>query len=360
MVFEYFDAVGNKTAVYSKELPGINTNTYQIDFNQTTSEVVMAISQVLSSDEVELIESESVSVLGLLNVVHFDTICIGGVIMELPYYSGVLERVLYNHFSLTEERNFDTFQRSSNSRSNFISFTNASLTPWPVFERFTFETSRRISFEIRVPLNGRGHLLEVNNAAEKVQYLLFIFSGDLAIGLGSSFTQCGLGSGFINDNEWHLIVVDIIIGDSLTRSEIHHTIDGTRHCSISGGENVTQNLLAILSTPLEFGPTSQGPEGQTDLAFLGCMQNLIFELENGGEIFRPNLEALALVEERFEVSEGTCFACAEGNVGVCNEMEDSNGFPGGNDGGEDTVCTQAGFGCATLCEEYLQQECSEW
>ena len=359
MVFEYFDAVGNKTAVYSKDLPEINEDTYQIDFNQTTSEVVMAISQVLSSDEVELIESESVSVLGLLNVVHFDTICIGGVIMELPYYSGVLERVLYNHFSLTEERNFDTFQRSSNSRSNFISFTNASLTPWPVFERFTFETSRRISFEIRVPLNGRGHLLEVNNAAEMAQYLLAIFNGDLTISLGSAELPrlCGLGSGYLNDNEWHWIVVDIIIGDSLTRSEIHHTIDGTQHCSISGGEDFRQDLLAILSTPLEFGSSSQGENG---VSFVGCMQNLVFELKNGGEIFRPNLEALALVKERFEVSEGTCFACAEGNGGVCGEMEDSNGFPGGNDGGEDTVCTQAGFGCATLCEEYLQQECSEW
>ena len=276
---------------------------YQIQYLQQDAHVTISISSMS-----QLVESINMTLTNSPQR-EFRNICVGGGLLEVVNYNGTLENVFFRQFALGEPQNFVNFEQTSISRSNVIRFTNASETPSSLsFERYNFE-SQQISFQFRLQPDRRpGVLLYSRN--DEYQFSLVIFSGALLIistNLSSVlYESCENTS--VNDGLWHHLNIEKIGGgdQTLLATGLKFTLDNLHICEINGSI-FGQRLRSLSATsPLEFGATTeQFLFGGRGVPYIGCMQNIVFE--RGSDTFRPNLEATARAEARFETS--GCFYC---------------------------------------------------
>ena len=306
--------VGNTSHELVSQTMLSSATQYQIQYLRQDAEVRISVSSMS-----QLVESINMTLTNSPQM-EFRNICIGGGLLEVVNYNGTLENVFFRRYALGEPQNFVNFEQTIISRSNVIRFTNASESPFSLsFERYNFD-SQQISFQFRLQPNRRaGVLLYSQN--DEYQFSLAIFNGALVI-ISTSLSNVDNVVFFescvnrIYDGLWHHLNIEKIGGGDQTilATGLKFTLDNLHICEINGSI-FGQRLRSLSATsPLEFGATTeQFLLGGRGVPYIGCMQNIVFE--RGSETFRPNLEAIARAEARFETA--GCFYCHGGRMLSC-------------------------------------------
>lgn len=307
---------------------------YQIQYLQQNTYVEI---KILSSSQ--LIESVNMTLNNSFQM-DFRDVCVGGGLLEVVNYYGIIEYVFFRHFALAETQRF--FQTVI-SRSDVIQFTNASETPASLsFERYNLR-SQHISFEFRLQPEGTGVLLRSQN--DRYQLMIVTLNGELTIintdlSNQPSLVQCENTS--VNDGLWHNISIQKAGGGVGTALGLRITLDNIHVC-VSNDNSFELGLRSLATTsPLELGVTTDLYIGSS-VPYIGCIQNIVFEL--GTETFRPNLEVKSRVEERFGMA--GCFFCT-------SQMSDSLSCQNGGRCSDRGTSTDPECACPA---EYTGQQC---
>ena len=241
----------------------------------------------------------------------FPFICVGGGDLEMPTYSGTLERLYIGHIALLEQRNSTYFTRKQVQTIDLINLLDEPADPALTFRKHGLQ-SDRVSFQFRLEReHGAGILLVAGNDTYRLTIsIIGAPSGDIIMLAGLLYLPCG--DIFVLDNQWHLFQLEKFEDPQSGRRGVMVTIDynTTTACRFDG-EELSENfdILTAETSVFQLGPTTGSyidPNGR-GIPFLGCFQNI--EFVTGSETFRPNLEVPIAQQKRFS-SEG-CLSCTE-------------------------------------------------
>ena len=315
---------------------------YRISYLQLPTYVEINVNQVSVDNVLTPIVETNISL--PLQQYDFRNICVGGSLLEVENYVGTFEYVYFRRYALVERQNFARLNRAVVTSSEVIRFVEDIEEPSLAFENYGLG-SRRVSFEYRNQPGGGGVLLYSEN--ESSLFVLSLFNGDFLIfasSLNDSFNPifefCNFSG--LNSGSWYQIVLQTFIEVEDQAPRISLTVNDVLTCEIAVNSKLEEILQSLSGSPLEFGRTrSLLSEG--GIRFTGCMQNIAFGM--GEETFRPNLEAVAKIEERFEIS--GCFFCnaAEDQLQPCQ-----NGGSCGSRGVQQLQCVCPDNFTGTFCE----------
>ena len=311
---------------------------YRISYLQMPTHVVININRVSAANVLTLVDERNITL--SLQRYDFRDICIGGVLLEVANYVGTLEYVFFRRYPLAEQESFIRFGREIISSSNVIRFVGNVSKPSLAFERYGLG-SQKISFEFRVKpedaSSGGGLLLYSEN---EYSFGLSLFNGDLLIVIVNTldltfepiYSTCNITG--LSNGSWYEVVLETLFGSGNETIRLRLTVNDYWICDISDAdlEEIIQSLAA---SPLEFGTTESFFSLGDGVPFIGCMQNIVFGV--GTESFSPNLEAIANVEQRFEIN--GCYFCTE-------------------EEGEMLSCENGGS-CSNLGVQQLQCDCPD-
>ena len=290
------------------------STSYQIDFEIRNDQVVLVLATVSQSGgtEVERLNGNVTFPVATF----FTTVCVGGTMLEIPYYVGLLERVIYNAVSLSDRSIVQQFA-SEEMPVNLISIDRD--VPPLTFSRFNFATFQRLKFEMRVerdtdlagiaatPLASSGGGFEI---------VFSTFNGMFAILGSNSLTIFCTNTPSIIDNEWHRIDLTLLRNSDGT-ADLSLIVDD-RSCVSLGNSQLGEILdsLATLSAPLRFGVNRLD---MNMARFIGCFQNIEFRETVDSEPLRPDLASAIRAEERFSTGEDQCYSCMQKLTGCLVE-----------------------------------------
>ena len=284
---------------------------YRIGYLQLPTHVVINVNQVSANNVLTPVDERNITL--PLQQYDFRNICIGGALLEVVNYVGTFEYVFFRRYALIEQQNFARFNREAVISSDVIRFVEDTDEPSLAFENYGLG-SQKISFEFRNQPGedsqfGGGILLYSEN--DTYLFALSLFNGDFLV-IASSHSDTlntiiefcnfsGLGNG-----SWYQVVLETFIEVEDRSPRISLTVNDDWICEIAINSSKLEEILKSLdSSPLEFGRTRSMLTFASGIPFVGCMQNIVFGL--GEDSFRPNLEAVAKIEERFEID--GCFFC---------------------------------------------------
>ena len=304
-----YELTNDNETVLSISSQNLNLNSsYQVSLVRQSDQVEVTVSLI----SVDLQSEERFN--GILTgdesmeSVVFESICVGGGLLEVPNYEGIESNVFFNYFALSEERNFDELDQMCVLRMDHVYIQPSMASPSLQFEKQTLENNR-ISFELRTPENAVASVL-LFSTNDEFELLITNFNGDIAsissvVGDSASslFNVCPLTSS-LNNGEWHHIDMQ------RTETGLMFMID-RRPCDFSH-EDLPERLNSLANAPLQFGATTDDVEGDASpgvaVPFEGCFQNIEFRREVDSEPFRPNLEVAINTEESFNAI--GCFNCS--------------------------------------------------
>lgn len=287
---------------------------YQIDVQLELEQIHVIISTLSGSvvEEIErLSENTTVSV-----VSGFTSICIGGTMLELPYYDGVVERAIFNRVSLSNR----TFVGSSSveTRAEVISLRPNITQPPLRFERLNFANNYfNIMFEMRLEqdeLSLAGIPIEMINAEATLSFLV-VANHFSIIGFGPGFVSVDcrtFGQPVIDDNRWHHVNLTLIRNGDGT-ANVHLIVDNQlsslcKQTNSMALDNVLASLIAS-ETPLDFGLPKEDLSSGTTVDFVGCFRNFEFrQTPSDNSPVRPDLALVTKTSQRFGAGD-SCYAC---------------------------------------------------
>ena len=243
----------------------------------------------------------------------FSRLCLGGGSLEVPIYSGVMDKAFFGHFSLTEHRNFSYHDRQWVQRSDLISVSGSPADPPLVFERVGL-AAERIAFEFRINRGGAGVLLRSYNTTDS--FTVFVLPGDMSEILVLSKGPVFCNGMFVRDGNWHLFVMERVRDQAGTGLRITVDDDAATACTISPPRLVWDLDTLAATSELEIAPTTATVGVADATPFVGCFQNFQFSISN--RTVHPNLEVLSNRFDRF--SSTGCSYCTrpEGEDGYCS------------------------------------------
>ena len=300
----------NMSASKTSESPLLESSTYHLTYLQLSDYAELQVSREVIGNTIITIENISLALPWEVEL-NFKEICVGGSLLEVVNYAGPLENVYFRHYALTEERNFDTLGQTTASRSDVIRFLDAPSDLSLAFTEYNFGGGR-ISFEIRPDLDIGGLFLQSYSEVNQSEFGLIPFNGEiLALITHSPFIFTMSFCGVYNDNEWNLIEIESVYGNTDGFIGLNISVNNVPACLLS---NAT-TMAPFAMTPIEFGRTtgSSGFALADPKPFVGCIQDIVFEQDS--ETFRPNLEVLARAEHRFETT--GCFNCTDNEMVSC-------------------------------------------
>jgi hypothetical protein len=327
---------------------GVNTSqvldsaaSYQVDFEIRSDRIDLILATI--SDSGGLTEIERLNGTVTFPVAtSFTTVCVGGTMLEIPYYVGLLERVIY-HAAPLSDQSFMQQYATVETPVNLISVSEISDTPL-TFQRFTLaDDYQRITFEIRLEMDSN-QLTGTPLSTRGGELQFVVTNGDFSIlsMFGSPFFLfVGCPDTGKVDNQWHRI--DIILfrnGDGM--ADLYVSVDEVS-CNPLTEQNHMElerilDSLITSNTLLDFGVTqsSETMNGR----FVGCLRNIEFGETADSEPVRPDLASAIRAEERFTRGEEECYSCRMGATTDCQNA------------GE--VCADCGYLYPAQCLDSLQ------
>lgn len=297
-------------------------SSYQLNYYLTANHTAISIGQFVG-DSLSPLETMSRLLTPTLVRSDFQQVCLGGALLEDINYSGHVENVFFNQLSLTEEKYFTLFRATSTSRSSVIKFNEMKVPPLQFTK--SAQNVSRISFDIRIDVGTIGNnILLLGN--ESLYFILTTLNGLLYIFHNLIGDPIKAFDYSLNNGLWHHFEVDFI-----TDSPTGIMVKVSQSTNISMFfPTIIDNLQHLMKSPIQFGPTTIPIMFFGELDFTHCMQNIEFEYEFG-ETFRPNLEAVTRLEERFSAT--GCFGCTADqesmagcrNGGTCQYRNDTVG-----------------------------------
>ena len=268
----------------------------------------------------------------------FTTVCVGGTMLEIPYYVGLLEQVVYNAVPLSN-RSFVQQYATVETPVNLISFSADYIDPPLTFQRFSFANIQRITFEIRLKKDNSnfGTLILYRNDDLEIQFTIIeakftVFLSDPFVGIGCT------GTSPVRENVWHRIDLTLIRNGDGT-ADMSATIDDISCDPLTDSERMDLGMaissLIDSSAPLQFGYTQKTMMNNMVVPgtkFIGCLQNIEFRETPDSEPIRPDLASAIRSVERFGTGE-ECHECMEKTV-TCTNGE---------------MCVDCGFMYPALC-----------
>ena len=259
---------------------------------------------------------------GMTQGLIYSTVCVGGSLLEVHNYNGLMRRALFNYNSLLEERNACLLQSRRQTRSDFISF-NGALNKWSfALERVNLRASR-MSFQFKRTGTGDTIFWVLNDNES-------IFLSSVSLFTVFSATVGGVHT---------FADYDALDGDEWHQVDIHTSFSGNGQDSISiaiDGQTVIPEILAtdprelstgrlnlseVIDSPIHFG--SQSFSGSS---FTGCMREFIFHETPSSEILRLNLDVLPLLNSTEFSIDRSCFSCNGGISCPDNQMCSDPGY----------------------------------
>lgn len=318
-----------------------SSTSYQVNFKIRSNRADLILETISESGGLTEIERLNGTVTFSVPT-SFTTVCVGGSMLEIPYYMGVLERVIYNAAPLSD-RSFMRQYATMETPVNLISVSEVSDTPL-TFQRFNLaDNYQRITFEIRLemasnmltgtPLSTRGGELQ-----------FVVINGDFSIAsLGSPFQFFVMCPGTAKvDNQWHRI--DIVLsrnGDGI--ADLYVTVDEVSCEPLTNANQmelgrILDSLINSNSALFDFAVTqrSQSMSG----SFVGCLRNIEFKETADSDPVRPDLGSAIRAEERFRRGEEECYSCRMDETTDCQNA------------GE--VCADCGYLHPAQCLDSLQ------
>lgn len=308
---------------------------YRIDFQLGVDQVELRLATISGSILTEIVQmSENLTTPAVNGV--FTTVCVGGTMLEMPYYEGIVERVIFNRAPLSDQSYMG--QVNEESRVNVISFRPNIHEPPLRFEKLNFVNYLRISFEMRQKPDSQGFSgtpLESKN--EKNELAFMVFNDRLTL-----FTNNGIIErcpSVINDNIWHHVDFQLQLYDNNT-ANFHLTVDkqSANLCQLTSDQDrarlrIVLDSLMNSSSPLEFGVADRvviGIQSRT-ANFVGCFKNFEFRQTVDTPPVRPDLASVIRTGGRFAPGDlNTCYSCTQRQA---SEISCQN----------EEVCTSCGF-----------------
>ena len=321
-----------------------NSTSYQIDFQIETDHVELVLATVSGSE----IETLSRNLTTPTANGFFVTICVGGAMLELPYYEGTLERVIFNRVTLSDQNN--TEQATVESRANLIHLVNITNPPPLRFERLNLASYRRISFEMRMQQDNGISGAPISSSNPEVELAFIVFNNKLILFSSTGFfVSCPSEQPVIDDNIWHHVDLTLLRnGDGTANFRLIVDDQPSHACEITNSEEqmefgILLESLISSSAPLDFGAPKAIVGSPRLVNYIGCFRNLEFRQEVDCPPVQPNLDSVIRLGERF--SEKGCQDCSETDMISC---------PGGD------VCTNCGFNMTSQCQDPENVCQGEW
>ena len=285
------------------------STSYQVDF-------------VVGADMVELsLATISGSVIKRLNktltfpiATFFTTVCVGGTMLEIPYYVGILERVIYNAVPLSD-RSFVQHYAKVETLVNVISISDQFAGPPLIFERLNFANYHRITFEMRLKQDTVGLSGTPFASSGKFEIQFTTFNGQFTIFGSNGLVVLCPSTPPVDDNMWHRI--DLILmrnGNGMANFTL--TVDDISCDRLTDSQRAQfGELLASLTdldAPLRFGVSKLAWDTVTVSArFIGCFRNIEFRETPNSEPIHPDLTSVTRSEQRFSKGEEDCYTCSQ-------------------------------------------------
>ena len=308
MVYEYRDT-SNVTRSIRLDTFLNDSTLYQIDLTTSTDRYDLVLLESSSGEdvvtEIERRGSNPSEQLYLPSTI-FTTVCLGGSLLEVVNYVGVIQRVFFNYNSLTEERNFLNLEAENIERSDVISFERSETPRSLDFTSFSLR-SHQISFQARfVDDHVNGALLTVENDVYEIAItafnrILLLISNNKSAG---TFLQTNSILVTITDGEWHSYQVRLNSTESGTALIL--MLNGASYSLSNPGTSTAINSL--LDSPLKFGSTNTFASA----TFQGCLGEFEFQRTPNSVPFRPNLEAVPRTNSLFDTDR--CLHCSSGTT----------------------------------------------
>jgi hypothetical protein len=301
------NAVHYELLIENTEYSAISTavlatnNNYRISISRLQDDVTLRVQSASSTNQIALIDTV---VLQLSDEILFPFVCVGGGEMEIPAYSGTLERVFLGHIALLELNSTNITQKQETT--NVIHLLDNPVHPPLTFTRHGLQ-SDEVSFEFRIPRDHKaGVLLYAGNST--IQFKIFVIAGEILLFADSALNFMPCDNILVLDNNWHYFHLRKLDDPSSEEGPgVVLTIDyDTQHeCRFFNAK--FRDIFDAEPSVFQLGPstTNQIESDVTSTPFLGCFQNI--EFSTGSEIFRPNLEVPIAQHERF-TGDG-CFLC---------------------------------------------------
>lgn len=280
---------------------------YQLDYEQRSDYIELTIWRV-NPGGVVLINRMS-EILQTSEFV-FSDVCVGGGLLENVNYQGTLEYIFFRHYALAEEQNIELLNRSNAEKSDVIRFVEAISSPPLTLTSVGFG-EWNLSFEVRSDPLDTGFLvssesLQGNGSME----FGFVKFGATLFAIGPSSEPMYLECGELLDSNWHRVDINTLYmgsGDGSFRGLVI-SVDGIEACNMTNS-TFQPTLVPLLGASFAFGKTSEPSSGSftVSIPFVGCLRDITFQRDS--TVFRPNLEAAAREEDRFD-STG-CFYCSD-------------------------------------------------
>lgn len=333
VLFEY-NPTGGSTSQLTLSSVLDDDTTYRIELETTFNSVEITLSSLPEGGGtpvlVERLGPRTIQGLYPQGTVY-DTVCVGGSVLEHPTYRGTLQSVFYGYNSLLEERNLCSLEARGVPRSTFVNFVDDGVERGiRLSDNFTLR-SHRVSFQVRYPRDMGGHVLVADVGPQHFLAITTINTGQLFLvfQLPGDFILMPNDDTNLWDDEWHSYVVTASFDASPPTLSV--LFDGSITTNLSHAR-----LADVADIPIQIAPT----HSFGGFNFAGCMRDIELQDRASGEVLRLNLEALPRTAAQFNLE--SCFECVS-KARTCGVFGE-----GGRKGGE--VCVDRGFGVESVCE----------
>ena len=320
-----------------------SSTSYQVKFEIRSDQVDLILEIISESGDLTEIERSN-GIVSFPVPTSFTTICVGGSMLEIPYYTGTLERVIYNIQPLSSQ-SFMQQHATVETPVNLISVSEDSDTPL-TFRLNLADNYQRITFEIRVELASNGLAgTPLSTRGNELQFT--VFNNFFAIiSIGSSFglfVMCPDTAEL--DSQWHRI--DIILSRNDGIADLYVTVDEvpcaplTNESHMELGRILDSLTNSSNSALFDFAATHTSPlNPEFPTTFVGCLRNIEFTETANSEPVRPDLASAIRADERFRRGEEECNSCRTDKTTGCSNA------------GE--VCADCGYLYPAQCLDSLQ------
>ena len=331
LIFEYSY---NKTQVKFRTDQALDGSlTYQIDILLERNLTQLTLSTVEGSQLSEVQQWTEDLIVPVESGV-FRTVCLGGSTVTIPYYEGVLERVIFNRVPLSDRSYIG--RESVESPTHVISFRREYTNPPLTFDTLTFANNMRLTFEFRMQPDGQVSGTPLMYGTDVVQLSFLVANGQFMIfGTGDQagflIPTCSPGPSDLDNNEWHHLDINVT-RNSNGSADLRAVVDNNPSvmCETDTDE-LRMRLGSYLDTltssnaSLQFGVVRPvGMDGAV-ANFIGCFQNIEFRETLESSPIIPDLGGFIRSTDRFATGDlESCFSCTSsldcsGSGGTCGD-----------------------------------------
>ena len=306
--------------------------TYQIDIQLEHNQTQMTLSTVSGTQLREVGQwSEDLKV-SVTNGV-FETVCVGGSTLHVPYYEGLLEQVIFNRVPLSDQSFVG--QASVEFPIYSISFRSEFAEPSLTSDTMTFENNVRLTFDLRIQPDGLIYGTPLVYGKDSIEISFLAANGQFSIiasapGLEFLRLVCSTISVNLGDNSWHHIDVTITRSSNGT-ANLRAVLDNDPSLLCESATYEQRALLTLyldtlanLSAPIRFGVSTpvmfSGIDADGIVNFIGCFNNIEFRETPGSSPVRLDVGGVIRTEERFAMGE-ECYTCTQQGTNSCEATD---------------------------------------